>query len=329
MGQVLHGSATTTHAIRAAIQRSKASIQALSVRYGVNPKTVRKWRKRDFVHDAPMGPKETRSSSLSPEEEILIVAFRRHTLLPLDDCLYVLQATIPHLTRSSLHRLFQRHDISRLPTVEGTLPRKKFKAYPIGYFHVDLAEVSAEDGRLYMFVAIDRVSKFAYAELHERATRRIAGNFLCKLIELVPYKIHTVLTDNGTHFTTPGNKCSAAPDIKAAIQKGEPFWAHSFELACAQNDIDHRLTKPNHPWTNGQVERMNRTIKEATVRRYYYESHDRLRAHLATFLDAYNYAKRLKTLNGLTPFEHICKAWTDQPQRFRLNPIHHMPGPNI
>jgi transposase InsO family protein len=329
MGQILHGSATTTHAVRAAIQRSKASIQELSERYGVNPKTVMKWKNRDFVRDTPMGPKEARSTVLSKEEEALIVAFRRHTLLPLDDCLYALQATLPHLTRSSLHRLFQRHDISRLPSVEGDKPRKKFKAYPIGYFHIDIAEVWTEEGRLYMFVAIDRVSKFAYAELHEKATRRVAGDFLRKLIALVPYKIHTVLTDNGTHFTTPGNKCSAAQDIKLAIQNGEHFWAHSFELACAQNDIDHRLTKPNHPWTNGQVERMNRTIKEATVRRYYYESHDRLRAHLATFLDAYNYARRLKTLNGLTPFEFICKGWTEQPQRFRFNPLHHMAGPNI
>ena len=74
---------------------------------------------------------------------------------------------------------------------------------------------------------------------------------------------------------------------------------------------------------------MNRTIKEATVRRYYYDCHDRLSAHLATFLEAYNYAKRLKTLNGLTPFEQICKVWIEQPQRFRLNPIHHIPGPNI
>ena len=131
MGQILHGSAATTHAVRAAIQRSKASIAELSRTYGVNPKTVAKWKKRESVDDAPMGPKERRSKVLTKEEEALVVAFRRHTLLPLDDCLYALQATIPHLTRSSLHRLFQRHDISRLPEVEGSKPKKKFKAYPI------------------------------------------------------------------------------------------------------------------------------------------------------------------------------------------------------
>ena len=275
-----------------------------------------------------MGPKERRSTVLSAEEEALIVAFRKHTLLPLDDCLYALQATIPHLTRSSLHRLFQRHDISRLPSVEGDKPKKRFKTYPIGYVHIDIAEVRTEDGKLYMFVAIDRVTKFAFAELHERATRRAAADFLRRLIDALPYKIHTVLTDNGTHFTTPGNKCSAAAEIRAALKKGELFRAHAFELACAKAGINHRLTKPNHPWTNGQVERMNRTIKEATVRRYYYDSHEQLRSHLADFLDAYNFAKRLKTLKGLTPYEYICKLWTEQPQRFRLNPIHHTTGPN-
>ena len=111
MGQVLHGSATTTHVIRAAIQRSKASIQALSQRYSINPKTVAKWRKRTTPEDRPMGPKVPRSTVLSAEEELLIVAFRRHTLLSLDDCLYALQATIPHLTRSSLHRLFRVNPI--------------------------------------------------------------------------------------------------------------------------------------------------------------------------------------------------------------------------
>ena len=141
--------------------------------------------------------------------------------------------------------------------------------------------------------------------------------------------VHIVLTDNGTHFTTPGNTCSATADIKLAIENGEPFWAHAFEYACAQNDIDHRLTKPRHPWTNGQVERMNRTIKEATVKRFHYETHEQLRTHLTDFVTAYNFARRLKTLKGLTPYEAICKAWTKEPNRFRLDPIHQMPGLNI
>ena len=305
------------------------TLAELSRTYGLNSKTVVKWKKRNGVNDAPMGPSEIRSTVLSKEEEALAVAFRRHTLLPLDDCLYALQATIPHLTRSSLHRCLQRHNISRLPDVEGSKPKKKFKAYPIGYFHIDIAELWTEAGKLYMLVAIDRTSKFAFAELHQRVTRRIAADFLRRLIDAIPYKIHTVLTDNGTHFTDPTGDGGRPKEIKRMLANKEMFRCHSFELACAENDIDHRLTKPNHPWTNGQVERMNRTIKDATVRRYHYETHDRLREHLLTFLEAYNFAKRLKTLKGLTVFEFITKKWVSQPQRFKLHPDHLIPGPYI
>jgi len=320
MGQILHGSATTTHAVRAAIQRSKATAKELATRYGLNPKTVAKWKKRRFVHDAPMGPKKVRSTVLTPEEEAMVVAFRRHTLLPLDDCLYALQATIPKLTRSSLHRLFQRHAISRLPEVEGSKPqKKKFKSYPIGFFHLDIAEVRTGEGKLYLFVAIDRTSKLAFAQLVEKANRTTASAFLLALIEMVPYKIHTVLTDNGVQFCHQPSK-RGGPTAR--------YMTHMFDLRCREHGIEHRLTKPNHPWTNGQVERMNRTIKEATVRRYHYESHQQLKQHLKTFLAAYNYARRLKTLRGLTPYEYTCKCWTETPDRFRLNPLHHTAGLN-
>ncbi len=329
MGQVLHGSATTTETTRRAIQNSQESLRALSKRYGINQKTVSKWRSRTSTADLPTGPKEPHSTVLSLEDEAVIVAFRRHTLLPLDDCLYALQPTIPHLTRSSLHRCLQRHGISRLPDVDGDKPqKKKFKLYPIGYFHIDIAEVRTAEGKLHLFVAIDRTSKFAFVELHERAPTRIARDFLNRLIEAVPYKVHTVLTDNGIQFTTPGAGGSAVPLIKEAMARGELFRAHAFEYACAKADIDHRTTKPKHPWTNGQVERMNRTIKDATVKRFHYDNHAQLRRHLDDFINAYNFGRRLKTLKGLTPYEFICKQWTLEPDRFRLNPIHQMPGLN-
>ena len=179
MGQVLHGSATTTEAIRRAIQHSQESLMVLAKRHGVNPKTVAKWRTRNSPADLPTGPTNPKSTVLTIEEEAVIVAFRRHTLLPLDDCLYTLQPTIPHLTRSSLHRCLQRHGISRLPEVEGEMTAKtKFKSYPIGFFHIDIAEVQTAEGKLYMFVAIDRTSKFAFVELHRQAKRSTAGDFL-------------------------------------------------------------------------------------------------------------------------------------------------------
>jgi transposase len=127
MGQVLHGSARTTEALRRAIQHSQASLRALSKRYGINPKTVAKWKKRTSVADQRTGPTDPRSTVLSPEDEAVVVAFRRHTLLPLDDCLYALQATIPHLTRSSLHRCLQRHGIT-LAQIQAELVRRGIEA---------------------------------------------------------------------------------------------------------------------------------------------------------------------------------------------------------
>ena len=320
MGQVLHGSATTTEAVRRAIQHSQESLRALAGRYGINQKTVAKWKKRTSVADVPTGPREPKSTVLTVEEEAIIIAFRRHTLLPLDDCLYSLQVTIPHLTRSSLHRCLQRCGISRLPEVDGDKPSKmKFKAYPIGYFHIDIAEVQTAEGKLYLYVAIDRTSKFAFVQLVKKTGRSSASAFLMALIEAVPYKIHTVLTDNGIQFTFPP-RYADGPTAR--------YMTHMFDMRCQENGIEHRLTKIKHPWTNGQVERMNRTIKEATVKRFHYDTHQQLETHLADFINAYNFGKRLKTLKGLTPYECICKLWTNEPERFRLNPIHQMPGLN-
>ena len=318
MGQVLHRSATTTEAVRRAIQHSQASLRTLARRHGINPKTVAKWRKRCSVADLPTGPKYPRSTVLTVEEEAIVVAFRKHTLLPLDDCLYALQATIPRLSRSSLHRCLERHGISRLPEVEGGKPRrKKFDRYPIGFFHIDLAEVRTAEGKLYLLVAIDRTSKFVAVELVEKADMQAAAAFLQALVEAVPYRIHTVLTDNGIQFADrPKNR--KGPTAR--------FRGHPFNRVCLLHGIEHRLTKPNHPWTNGQVERMNRTIKEATVQRYHYDSHNQLRTHLSDFVAAYNFAKRLKTLGGLTVYEFICKCWQNEPDRFTLDPTHQLPG---
>ena len=314
MGHILHARARTTPEVRREIQNSQESLITLSKRYGVNPKTIEKWRKRDFIHDAPMGPKVIRSRSLTLVEEAVVVAFRVFTQLPLDDCLYSLQESIPHLTRSSLHRCLQRHGLSRLPKEKPSPEKKKFKSYPIGYFHVDIAEVQTEEGKLYLFTAIDRTSKFAYAQLHPQATRDTAKSFLKCLIDAVPYKIHTILTDNGIQFT------NRKQDVLAFMTP--------FDRICLERGIEHRLTKVKHPWTNGQVERMNRTIKEATVGCYHYGSHDELKKHLHAFLMAHNLASRLKSLKGKSPYDFIRTIWTTDPERFIIHPNHFTVGLN-
>src|SRR5215469_13155198 len=247
LGQVLHGSATTTEAIRRAIQRSQESLRTLAKRHGINPKTVAKWRKRSSVADLPTGPKEPRSTVLTVEEEAVVVALRRHTLLPLDDCLYALQPTIPHLTRSSLHRCLKRHGISRLPQVEGEAsPKRKFKAYPIGFFHGDIAEVQTAQGKLYLFVAIDRASKFAVARLVDKANTQTARAFLQALVATVPYRVEIVLTDNGIQFAdSPRNRSGPTAQLRG----------HPFDRACREHGIEHRLTKPNHPWTTDVIDK--------------------------------------------------------------------------
>jgi transposase InsO family protein len=201
-----------------------------------------------------------------------------------------------------------------LPEIEGDKPQKKrFAAYPIGYFHLDIAEVST--GRASCACSWPSTARASSPSSARRERGQDgAAQFLRDLIEAVPYRIHTVLTDNGIQFTP----------------RKQHIWdfQHIFDRVCDKHGIEHRLTKVNHPWTNGQVERMNRTIKDATVKRYHYDSHDQLRAHLALFVDAYNHARRLKTLRGLTPYEFVCQTWTREPERFRLDPSHH-PGPYL
>ena len=318
MVQILHPCASTTEATRKNIQNSQKSIAKLAKQYGINPKTVVKWKKRDFVSDVKKGPKNPHSTILSLEEEALIVAFRKHTLLPLDDCLYSLQKNIPKLTRSNLYRCLKRHGVQKLPSatpLTKKIKAKKFKDYPIGYFHVDITEIRTKAGKQQMYVAVDRTCKFAYAKLYDRKTAKIAVEFLEDLLKITPYKIHTILTDNGRQFTH---------------LKSDKFVSeHIFDKLCKRQDIQHRLTKVCHPWTNGQVERMNRIIKTATTHRYFYSSHEQLNQHLNSFLNAYNFGKRLKTLKGKTPYEFILSCWTNEPKRFKIKPNQYTMKPYI
>jgi transposase-like protein len=320
MAGVLHGSARTTPRVRAELQAAKTSSRALAAQYGINPKTVLKWRNRDVTADAAMGPKTPQSTVLTPAEEAIVVEFRRRTLLPLDDILGSLRDTIPNLSRSALHRCLQRNGISRLPAKEAAEKRKRFKNYDIGYVHIDSCEIKHADGKLVLFLAIDRISKFTYVEFHERAGKMEGATFLKHVVAAFPYKIHTLLTDNGMAFADlPKNR--EGPTRRF-------LGPHIFDRVCAEHGIEHRLTKPYHPWTNGQAERMNRTIKDATVKLLHYADIESLKTHVLTFVTAYNFAKHLKALRWRTPFQTICDAWTKDQSQFKINPHHLIPGPN-
>ena len=207
-----------------------------------------------------------------------------------------------------------------LPEVEGDKPtKKKFKSYPIGYFHIDIAEVQTAEGKLYLFVAIDRTSKFAFVQLVEKATasphrpssRPDRGRAL---------PIHTVLTDNGIQFRYPP-RYADGPTAR--------YMTHMFDMRCREHGIEHRFTKIKHPWTNGQVERMNRTIKDATVKRFHYDSHDQLRRHLRRLRRRLQF--RPQAQDPARASRHTsssANAWTVEPERFTLNPLHQMPGLN-
>ena len=198
--------------------------------------------------------------------------------------------------------------------------RGRFAETTIGYVHIDSCELRHADGKLHMFLAIDRVSKFTFVEFYEKAGKMNAAAFLRHAIEAFPYNIHTILTDNGIAFADlPKNRNGATA-----------YWSggHIFGRTCAENGITHKLTKPHHPWTNGQAERMNRTIKDATIKVFHYPDLDSLKAQFLAFVKTYNFAKHLKALRWRTPFEAIAHAWTKDPTSFKIDPRHLIPGPN-
>jgi transposase InsO family protein len=316
----LHGSARTTPRVRAELQAAQGGTRALAARHGLNPKTVAKWRGRAGTADAPMGPRRPRSTVLTEAEEALVVEFRRRTLLPLDDVLGCLRDAIPKLSRSALHRCLVRHGISRLPRdEEKTSKRQHFAETAIGYVHVDVCELRLAEGKLFMFLAIDRVSKFVHVAFFEAATKMNGAAFLRQVVAAFPYAIHTVLTDNGM----------ASADLPRYRDGPTARWmGHIFDRVCREHGIEHKLTRPYHPWTNGQAERMNRTVKEATVKVFHYPDLEALKAHVLAFVRAYNFAKHLKALRWRTPFQAVLDAWTKDPSIFKVDPHHLIPGPN-
>ncbi|MBF0273827.1 MAG: IS481 family transposase [Nitrospinae bacterium] len=318
MVQVLHKRATTTQAIRKRIQEAEGSYAQLAKRFNVNIKTIQTWRNRDFVEDKPMG-NGRKNSVLTLEDESIICKVRKKTWLPLDDLLDLLKRTIPKLTRSNLHRCLQHYGISR-PPKESLTKRKtqKFKVYEIGFIHIDITDFWLKKKKYSLFVAIDRVSKFSYACLYENKTVESALDFLKQVIDFYPYQIHRILTDNGIQFTY---RCL----LKANQPKGK---RHPFSQMCLDNGIKHKLTNFFSPQTNGQVERMNQTIKNATIKMFEYETVEQFKLNLEDFLNWYNMAKKLKALKRKAPYDFIIEQYKLNPKIFNKKPEHHCVGLN-
>jgi transposase InsO family protein len=178
------------------------------------------------------------------------------------------------------------------------------------------------EGKLFLFLAIDRVSTFVHVAFFDANTKLNGATFLREVVAAFPYQIHTVLTDNGMAFADLPRNRGRYPEIEAI------FGGHIFDRVCREHGITHKLTKPYHPWTNGQAERMNRTVKEATIKAFHYPSLKVLEVHVLAFARAYNFAKHLKALRGRTPFQAVLDAWTKDPSSFKFNPHHLIPGPN-
>ncbi len=322
MGQILHGKATTTHATRTKIQTSEASINTLAQQFNINPKTVQKWKSRDFVEDLKCGCKPGQGSVLTELDEAIIVETRCKTLLPLDDLLDLLAPAIPALTRSNLHRCLQRKGISRLADLlppEEKKQTQSFKDYPPGYLHIDTAQINLDKQKWYLFVAIDRATRYVYVELHDNKRMETATQFLEQTLTQYPFKVEKILTDNGIEFSY-----NPLCEEKQPKDKQHPFVA-----LCQKHHIEHRTTLVKHPWTNGMVEAMNKKIKANTVKRFHYESVEELKKHLYAYLMNYNFNLKLRAIGRITPFESILQWFNKSPEIFLVNPNYLTLGLNI
>ena len=307
----LHANARTTPKTRSYIQTSSKSVAELAVELGVTQTTIRRWKARQRVTDGSH-VRRNLGQSTSPTEEALITELRRDLGLSLDDIVEVMKRCVnPKLSRSAIHRCLQRLGIERrqievLPTASSN--RKFDKDITCGFIHIDLKHLSKLQGHAsYVFVAIDRASRFVYIEIINIRDARTIASCLEHFLNEFPYPVHTILTDNGSEFTD-----KFAVDMKGKPE-GQPSGNHPFDKICQAHGIKHRLTKPFHPQTNGMVERFNRRLAEAlrnhpavgTNRgKNKFLTHADRNAFLRCVVQDYN-RTRLRCLGYVSPIEKI------------------------
>ena len=322
----IHPEARTTPKIRAEIQASKLGVKALAKKYNISVSTVRKWKSRQAVEDRSHCPHHLQTT-LSAAQELLVVELRKTCLLPLDDLLVIVREFIhPAASRSALHRCLKRHDVSDLKAMlralhpEKPVEKKKFKDYEPGYIHVDikyLPKMVDEKSHQYLFVAIDRATRWVYFELLPNKRAKTARGFVERLIEQAAFTITTILTDNGKEFT----------DKFCAAGQREPTGKHEFDVACQAADIEHRLIKPRTPQTNGMVERFNGRISEILNSTHFESSWD-LKQVLTNYLTIYNHHIPQKSLDHTTPIEAL-KSWQQKKPELFKKRVYHLTGPDM
>jgi len=316
----LHKQATTTPKVRAAIQASTEPASALASRFGTTEQTVYKWKQRDTVLDRSHTPHRLQTT-LTPAQEAVAVALRKTLLVSIDDLLAVVREFLnPEVSRSGLDRCLRRHGVGNLRDLQAKDPRPKhkaFKAYEPGYLHVDvkyLPQMADESSRRYLFVAIDRATRWVFIRIYKSKTAANARRFLRDLERACPLRIRTILTDNGKEFT----------DRLFGLRKREATGRHEFDRLCADLGIEHRLAPPQHPQTNGMVERFNGRIEEV-LQSHHFHSGEELQTTLHRYVMLYNQQLPQSALGTKTPLQ-VMKAWHKlKPELFRKQP-YHLPG---
>ncbi len=316
----LHKQATTTPKVRAAIQASTEPAWIVADRYGVSEQTVWKWRNRDDVHDRSHTPHRLQTT-LTPAQEAVAISLRRTLLLPLDDLLAVVREFLnPNVSRSGLDRCLRRHGVSRLKDLKPTAPKpahKPFKAYEPGYLHIDvkyLPQMADEARRRYLFVAIDRATRWVFVRIYAAKTAANARRFLRDLERAAPMKITRVLTDNGKEFT----------DRLFGLRKRAATGNHEFDRLCAELGIEHRLSPPMRPQTNGMVERFNGRIEDV-LQSHRFRSGEDLEQTILRYVRLYNGQLPQSVLKGRTPIAALKDWHREKPELFRKRPYNH-PG---
>jgi len=319
----LHKLARTTPAIRAEIHASNESCTVLAKRYGISPMTVLKWKRRTDFEDRPHTAHRL-PTTLTPAQEAIAVHLRKTLLLSLDDLLCVMREFVnPDVSRSGLDRCLRRHGVGNLRQllpVSARSPHKPFKAYEPGFVHIDvkyLPQMADETQRRYLFVAIDRATRWVFVQLKTSKSAQAAKRFLAALIKACPIKIHTILTDNGKEFT----------DRFITTGERTPTGQHAFDALCAALDIEHRLTPPRRPQTNGMVERFNGRIAEV-LRSHHFVSGQDLQQTLLRYVTLYNHHLPQAALKGQTPIQTMKDWYRQRPELFHKRP-HDRPGYDI